>query len=147
MKSVNTRTGAIIHFFFRSLKAWRASSMSSNSSFFNLLALPSSRSFRGLAILEYPSMNCQKKPVMLVKCRISVYVFGGAISAIALRFAVPGFMPSTDISWPRNVISSWRKWHLEGFSFSPCSRNRPKTTRKWWRCSSSVREKTIMSSR
>ena len=31
-------------------------------------------------------------------------------------------MPSANISWPKNVIWSCRKWHLDGFSLSPCSR-------------------------
>ena len=136
-----------MHFFLRSSNAWSASGVSSSSSFFSLLASPLSRSLRGLAILAYPLINRQKKPVIPVKCCTWVYVFGGAISAIALRFAVPGLIPSADISWPKNVISSWRKWHFDGFSLSPCSRNRPKTTRNRCRCLSSVREKTITSSR
>ena len=54
-------------------------------------------------------MSCRKKPVMPVKQHISLYVFGGAISAIALMFAIPGLIPSAEISWPRKVILSWRK--------------------------------------
>ena len=72
--------------------------MSSSSSFFNLLASPSNRSFRGLAILEYPLMNHRKNPVIPVNHCISVYIFGGAISAIAFRFAVPSLMLSADMS-------------------------------------------------
>ena len=106
LKSAKIRMGAVMHFIFRSSKAWRAFGVSSSSSFSSLLALPSRRSFRGLAILEYPLMNWRKNPVMPVNHLILVYVFGGAISAIAFKLAIPGFIPSADISWPRNVISS-----------------------------------------
>ena len=86
-----------MHFFLRSLKAWRASGVSSNYSFFSLLVSPSRRSFSGLAILEYSLMNRRKNPVIPVNHHNLVYVFGGTISAIAFRFAVPGFIPSADI--------------------------------------------------
>ena len=68
----NTRTGAVMHFFFRSSKAWSTSGVNSSSSLFSLLASPSSRSFRGLAILAYPLMIRWKNPVIPVNHRFLV---------------------------------------------------------------------------
>ena len=48
LKSMKTRTGAIMHFIFNSSNALSASGISSNSLFFSLLASPSRRSARSL---------------------------------------------------------------------------------------------------
>ena len=48
-----------------------------------------------------------------------VYVVGGPMHAMSLTPFCPGNMPLAKISWPRYVISALKKWHLDGFSFSP----------------------------
>ena len=115
--------------------------------FFSLLFPHPSKSFSGLAISAKLFMKWRKYPVAPMNFLIPVYIVGGPIHVMSLTPFCPGSIPLAQISWPRYVISSLKKWHLDGFSFSPWWSKQLKTAWSHVRWSYGISEYTIMSSR
>ena len=50
-------------------------------------------------------------------------------------------------AWPRCPTSFWNRWHFWAIRETPAFPRAPKTSRRWYKCSSAVCQGTMMSSR
>ena len=148
LKLAKASTGALIHFIFSILKASKASSGNAMAVFsvywLHLLGGHSAALLSGHSSWWSTGRN----QLHTVHFSVAFCQVGGwGYLSDALQTFIAQFLSLCWDPVTQKVISSQTKWHLDSFNFSPCYWNCLNTVCRWWRCSSSIWEYMITSSR